>query len=76
MAGRSWSYTLFFYKHKLYKLTQAEKALIIKHMLSIIRAWDLIQAFSDYLKHEHLIRRKREKEKNKRDSTNKRVYAF
>ena len=34
--------TLFFYKYKLYKHTQAEKALKIKHMLSIIWAQDLI----------------------------------
>ena len=53
----------FLYKHKLYKHTQAEKALKLKYMLSIIRAWDLIQAFSNYLKHENLTRQKREKMK-------------
>ena len=35
--------TLFFlYKHNVYKHTQAEKTLKVKHMLSIIQAWDLI----------------------------------
>ena len=34
--------TLFCYKHELYKHTQTEKALKIKHLLSIIRVWDLI----------------------------------
>ena len=30
--------TIFFYMHKLYKHTQTEKSLKIKHKLSIIRA--------------------------------------
>ena len=45
--------------------TQAEKALKIKHMIRIIRDWDLIEAFSNYLKHEHLIRQERETKKRK-----------
>ena len=35
--------TLFFlYKHNVYKHTKAEKPVKVKHMLSIIQAWDLI----------------------------------
>ena len=51
----------FLYKHKLYKNTQAEKTLKIKHMLSIIRAWDLfiLKLFKTW----PLIRQRREKRK-------------
>ena len=42
MLSSHFYHILFFYKHKPYKHTQAKKALKIKHMLSIIRARDLI----------------------------------
>ena len=42
MLSSHFYHILFFYKHKPYKHSQDKKALKIKHMLSIIRARDLI----------------------------------